>query len=608
MEQLNYQGRELAHRSTVGWVYWGCTFHLAREKIMATVDEGRGQRQSDAEFFALRQAGAYETIREHYNTRSIHRRDAGELAERVAQGPVEQAAAPAPGCAAVMCRLAAAGIAMELRDEKLVFSLATPQGDVLELAAPVAHPWLGGHKVGKVGAVAEVAEYADLVEANERLQRALAGRAPSSLKEKAERQLQERAAAFFEALLTPTDLRFGANMLFSGRAVLAPGVDLRYDQIGLPEEIAWTLFGPLLRRQVDAAEVEKRSVAATQKLDEIMAQAWVIFTHAPVLMTTGLLAFHPVRIADRAIRIHPLTCFLVNGDFDGDQAAVFLPITAAGQREAGEKLSIAGHIECDPGLIYSGLWRTKLDAQWGLSRLSLAAEGQKEIDELVGMEVGRDGGMITAETVAAALAQIAQRRGSAAVLETCDRLLQRGFAAAKETGASVNPFLGSALEKPPKPEGKDDDAWDAYAEEIMALLAAYEDLTDDDLGPLCLIGRSRSRNPYLWPHLAKTVGVLRPRNGGPGHHALCEGLVPEESFAIAGNVWRALYRMQVDSSETGRQIRGSNEPTGFNVLARAKRARRPGVVFARAAANGEVDELADEYSRLFVGLPVGDGR
>ena len=51
---------------------------------MATVDEGRGQRQSDAEFFALRQAGAYETIREHYNTRSIHRRDAGELAERVA--------------------------------------------------------------------------------------------------------------------------------------------------------------------------------------------------------------------------------------------------------------------------------------------------------------------------------------------------------------------------------------------------------------------------------------------------------------------------------------------------------------------------------------------
>ena len=139
----------------------------------------------------------------------------------------------------------------------------------------------------------------------------------------------------------------------------------------------------------------------------------------------------------------------------------------------------------------------------------------------------------------------------------------------------------------------------------MGQLARYEDFTDGDLGPLCLIARSGARSSYVWRHLTMTVGVLRPlRGGGPGRRSLCEGLLFEESFFFAGNMWRALYQMQAESAETGRQIRSHDDPVDFIVLARAKRARRPGVVLARAAANGEVDELADEYSRLFVGLEV----
>jgi len=86
----------------------------------------------------------------------------------------------------------------------------------------------------EIGAVAEMPEYAVLVEANERLQRALEGKAPGSLKERAQSQLQKQVGAFFDALLTPRDLRFGDNIAFSGKSVLAPGAEFRYDQVGIP--------------------------------------------------------------------------------------------------------------------------------------------------------------------------------------------------------------------------------------------------------------------------------------------------------------------------------------------------------------------------------------
>ena len=78
MEQLTAGDRPLPYRSTAGWVYWGCTFHLVRDKIHASNDGTRCQLQGYLEYLALRSAGAPETLRENYNTRSTSRDSAAD--------------------------------------------------------------------------------------------------------------------------------------------------------------------------------------------------------------------------------------------------------------------------------------------------------------------------------------------------------------------------------------------------------------------------------------------------------------------------------------------------------------------------------------------------
>ena len=335
-EQLRYQNQDLEQRSTVGWVYWGLTLHVARNKIRATVSDDLGQRQGDMEFFAMLQAGAYETIREHYNTRSRNSPDIASLAQRVAQGPIEQAAAPTPQCSALIERLQAAGIEMTLVDGQVHLSFAAPTHNVLELACALPHPWLPEQQLTAVGQfteqpvfaseqVAEKQTFAELDNANQRLQRIFASRAPERLREQAKGQLAERLGAYFDALIGPKQLRTSDNSSFSGKSVLAPGPDLSYEEIGVPEEIAWTLFSPVLARDLPAAEITTRSAAAIQVLDRIMAEQWIIVSHAPVFDPSMILAFRPVRVPDRAIRLHPLACAFMNADFDVDQAALFLP-------------------------------------------------------------------------------------------------------------------------------------------------------------------------------------------------------------------------------------------------------------------------------------------
>ncbi|MFO8008467.1 MAG: hypothetical protein R6V05_12110, partial [Candidatus Brocadiia bacterium] len=142
MEKLTRDGEELHRPSTVGWVYWGVTHHLAADKLRASVTPGRCMLQGDIEYYALCSIGAFETIREYYNTRS-ERRDAAErLAERLAAAPAEQAPPPAPAWAELQKRLAAADVRMELKDGELTFGFGPPEPDGLELASPVPHPWL----------------------------------------------------------------------------------------------------------------------------------------------------------------------------------------------------------------------------------------------------------------------------------------------------------------------------------------------------------------------------------------------------------------------------------------------------------------------------------
>ena len=109
--------------------------------------------------------------------------------------------------------------------------------------------------------------------------------------------------------------------------------------------------------------VHARSERAEKALDEVMARSWVLVNQASPYTPSRSLAFHPVRNPDHVIRLHPLVCNWLNADFDGDQAIVLLPITEGAQREAGERLRLAGTLARDPKLIESLL--LPAEALWG---------------------------------------------------------------------------------------------------------------------------------------------------------------------------------------------------------------------------------------------------
>ena len=609
-------GKKLSRTSTVGWVYWGETHHLARGKIHASVTTKGCQYQGYMECYTLRDLGAYETIAEYYNTRSVNREGADSLAERVATGPVEQAGPPAPKFGELLRRLAAAGIRAGLDGEKLTFRFAPPEGPTLKLARPIAHPWLRDRPLTEIGAFEELPEYSSVVEANAKLSRLLAEKTPKSLIQTALAQLQDRTNTFFEALLvidepliSPTSrglVQFGSRVLFTGRAVISPALEMRIDQLGLAEEIAWTIFAPLVQRELGGAEeVRARSERATKALDEIMARSWVILNRAPTIMPTSLLAFHPVRIPGRVIRLHPLCCPLMNADFDGDQAAVFLPITEAGQREAGELLSVAAHLRRDPELVR---WLCPShEPLWGLAELSLRPKGWKEISDLAGVEVSTQAGFVTRSSLTRAMADLLESKGPEAVLEALQRLMRRGFEIAAASGASLSPFVGASLDRPPEPDGDDPEAWYRHVEEVSERIASRTDYDGEDFGPQLLTVKSGARGTLAYLRgLIGPRGVVTDARGELAiiRHGFRDGLTPAEMFACASGAREALGQVALSIAQEQYAQKQSAEPKGFNVLARAMRTKRPGIVFAHAAAIEEVDPLTDADSRLFVGLPV----
>lgn len=602
---LGRGGPPLARPSTVGWVYWGRLAHLARGKVRLSVDGQSGQRQGELEHDALLALGAHENLREYLNTRSIRRADADTLATRLAAGLLEQAPPPTPMFAELARRLRAAGIEAFLDGNRLAFRWNPPQGEVLKLAQPISHPWLQEHTLEQVGVLPEVDGYEALVEANERLGRMLASGTPAQLTQGAQTQLEARLQAYLEALLPPELLRFSERQLFTARAVIAPAAGLHLDQVGLAEEIAWTLFGPLAARELgDAEAVQARSPAAGRALDAVMARSWIIVNRAPSLTPTALLAFHPVRDPGHVIRLHPLACELLNADFDGDQVAVMLPLTAGAQREAGEKLSIAAHLARAPELL--GALLPTEDALWGLAWLSFSLEGRREIAHLAGIDVPTPDGYLTRDTLAQALGQVLAQEGARGALEALERLTRRGFAAARDSGGSLSPFPEAGLERPPEPVGDDPEPWERYAEELLERLAASSDF-DGPLGPQLLAVRSSG-------HGLRQLGWLVGSRGGTVQdargravivrHGYGEGLTAEEMYACVAGARQALAQVMVEWEHLGGEVRERNEPRGFNVLARARRSRRPGIVFARAAASGEGDPLTDVYGRLLVGLEV----
>ena len=113
-----------------------------------------------------------------------------------------------------------------------------------------------------MGVFETLPEYEPMVEANARLARLLESQAPKSLTERAAAQLENALHDYLFALLTPADLRFDSRVAFSGRAVIVPGGELRLDQVGLPEEMAWTFFGPQVAEKLGDEAVQDRTPAA----------------------------------------------------------------------------------------------------------------------------------------------------------------------------------------------------------------------------------------------------------------------------------------------------------------------------------------------------------
>ena len=212
--------------------------------------------------------------------------------------------------------------------------------------------------------------YRRVINRNNRLKRMLELDAPDIIVRNEKRMLQEAVDALINngrhgrpvtgpsnrALKSLSDMlkgkqgRFRQNLLgkrvdYSGRSVIVVGPELKMYQCGLPKEMALELFKPFVLKRL----VDKKAIAniksARKLIDRADNKVWdaledvikdhpVMLNRAPTLHRLGIQAFEPVLVEGRAIKLHPLVCSAFNADFDGDQMAVHLPLSAEAQAEA----------------------------------------------------------------------------------------------------------------------------------------------------------------------------------------------------------------------------------------------------------------------------------
>ena len=160
-----------------------------------------------------------------------------------------------------------------------------------------------------------------------------------------------RALKSLSDMLKGKQGRFRQNLLgkrvdYSGRSVIVVGPQLRLQQCGLPKQMALELLQavrdeaarrPRIRpeHQVGQAHGRARRPQVWDVLEEVIKEHPVFLNRAPTLHRLGIQAFEPVLVEGKAIQIHPLVCAAFNADFDGDQMAVHLPLSAEAQAEAG---------------------------------------------------------------------------------------------------------------------------------------------------------------------------------------------------------------------------------------------------------------------------------
>ncbi|MDO8915369.1 MAG: DNA-directed RNA polymerase subunit beta', partial [Coriobacteriia bacterium] len=212
--------------------------------------------------------------------------------------------------------------------------------------------------------------YRRVINRNNRLKRLLDLGAPEIIVNNEKRMLQEAVDALFDngrrgrpvtgpgnrPLKSLSDMlkgkqgRFRQNLLgkrvdYSGRSVIVVGPELKLHQCGLPKVMALELFKPfVMKRLVDLDHaqniksakrmVDRGKAVVWDVLEEVIRDHPVLLNRAPTLHRLGIQAFEPILVEGKAIRLHPLVCTAFNADFDGDQMAVHLPLSAEAQAEA----------------------------------------------------------------------------------------------------------------------------------------------------------------------------------------------------------------------------------------------------------------------------------
>ncbi|WP_279106300.1 DNA-directed RNA polymerase subunit beta', partial [Gordonia paraffinivorans] len=253
--------------------------------------------------------------------------------------------------------------------------------------------------------------YRRVINRNNRLKRLIDLGAPEIIVNNEKRMLQESVDALFDngrrgrpvtgpgnrPLKSLSDLlkgkqgRFRQNLLgkrvdYSGRSVIVVGPQLKLHQCGLPKLMALELFKPfVMKRLVDLNQaqniksakrmVERQRPAVWDVLEEVIAEHPVLLNRAPTLHRLGIQAFEPQLVEGKAIQLHPLVCEAFNADFDGDQMAVHLPLSAEAQAEA-RILMLSSNNILSPA---SGrpLAMPRLDMVTGLYYLTTHKEGAK---------------------------------------------------------------------------------------------------------------------------------------------------------------------------------------------------------------------------------------
>ena len=222
--------------------------------------------------------------------------------------------------------------------------------------------------------------YRRVINRNNRLKRLLELGAPDIIVRNEKRMLQEAVDALIDngrrgrpvtgpnnrPLKSLSDMlkgkqgRFRQNLLgkrvdYSGRSVIVVGPELKMYQCGLPKEMAIELFKPFVMKRLVETGQAGNIKSARKMVDRLRPEVWdaleivikdhpVMLNRAPTLHRLGIQAFEPVLVEGRAIKLHPLACTAFNADFDGDQMAVHVPLSAEAQAEARFLMLAAGNL------------------------------------------------------------------------------------------------------------------------------------------------------------------------------------------------------------------------------------------------------------------------